>query len=191
MTVYADPPQNGQSHRNDDEYKVATKEVVDDMLREDVLGPRICANLTNHTPASDKVKSIVADAISKEPALKKAIEGVIDEIDTKRKSKWIDRALGAIGVLIFGDWHGINLRHKNFPCRKGKLRNHTQTLPEQGGVEMGYSHCHWRRGIFHHPVDHGRHRDYPICRYDDWRPVEYFPMFLDRLWSLLDDQNGL
>ena len=39
------PPTNGTNHNNDDEYKKATKEVVDDMFRDDVLGPRICSVL--------------------------------------------------------------------------------------------------------------------------------------------------
>lgn len=70
------------------------------MLREDVLGPRICAILTNHTPASEKVKTIIAEAITKEPNVKSAIETVLGEFDAKRKSRWIDRALGAVGGLV-------------------------------------------------------------------------------------------
>jgi len=71
------PPTNGTNHNNDDEYKKATKEVVDDMFRDDVLGPRICSVLENHTPASSKVKNIIADAIENHPECKKAIEIVM------------------------------------------------------------------------------------------------------------------
>lgn len=93
----------------DDEYKQATKEVVDDMLREDVLGPRICAILANHTPASEKVKNIIAEAITKEPSVKKAIEGVIEELDSRRKSRWIDRLIGAIVTIVIAVLGGLIL----------------------------------------------------------------------------------
>ncbi|HBA46183.1 hypothetical protein A2W67_00445 [Candidatus Nomurabacteria bacterium RIFCSPLOWO2_02_40_28] len=96
------PPTNGTNHNNDDEYKKATKEVVDDMFRDDVLGPRICSVLENHTPASSKVKNIIADAIENHPECKKAIEIVMAGLDTKRKGKWVDRGLGAFGAIVIG-----------------------------------------------------------------------------------------
>lgn len=75
----------------DDEHKKATKEVVDDMFRDDVLGPRMCSVLENHTPAS-----------TKEPAIKNAIESVVDDLDTKRKSRWMDKVTGALWTLGIG-----------------------------------------------------------------------------------------
>lgn len=86
----------------DDEHKRATKEVVDDMFRDDVLGPRICSVLENHTPASSKVTTIIADAINKEPAIKNAIEAVLTDLDAKRKIRLIDKFTGALWALGIG-----------------------------------------------------------------------------------------
>lgn len=91
-----------EQNHSDDEYKKATKEVVDDMFRDDVLGPRFCSVLTNHTPASDKIKSLVAEAIANHPGTKTSIEGVIADLDSKRKGRWMDRAIGVIGTIVIG-----------------------------------------------------------------------------------------
>jgi len=97
------PTTNGQPHHaSDDEYKKSTKEVVDDMLRDDVLGPRLCTVLTNHTPASEKIKLIVSEAIVKEPALRTAIEDVVNGLDTKRKGRLMDKLTGAFWTLVAG-----------------------------------------------------------------------------------------
>ncbi len=95
-------PETGQNHQADDEYRKATKEVVDDMFRDDVLGPRMCSVLGNHTPVTTKIIEIIASSISKEPTIKTALEGVINEIDAKRKGRWVDRGLGAIVAIIVG-----------------------------------------------------------------------------------------
>jgi hypothetical protein len=46
--------QGGHAQNHDEAFRQATKVVVDDALRIDVLGPRIVAVLCDHTPASDK-----------------------------------------------------------------------------------------------------------------------------------------
>lgn len=93
--------QNTGGKTNDnDEYKDATKAVVDDMFRDDVLGPRICSVLENHTPASSKVKDILAEAISSHPACRSAIESVLTDLNIKRKGRWMDIGLGAIGTIV-------------------------------------------------------------------------------------------
>lgn len=93
-------------HR-DDEYKDAIQPVIDDNMRTDVLGPRFCKVLTEHTPAQDALVKLVADSISKEPAIKKAVEEVVEGLDTKRKSRWIDKGLGAAGGVILSVIIGI------------------------------------------------------------------------------------
>lgn len=93
---------NGTQTAPDDEHKKATKEVVDDMFRDDILGPRICSVLENHTPASSKVRDIISDAITKEPTIKNAIESVVNEMDTKRKSRWLDKLTGAFYTIVIG-----------------------------------------------------------------------------------------
>src|SRR5260370_27240157 len=94
------------SSRPDEAYKQATRAVVDDAFRTDILGPKICAVLTNHTPASDKIRELIAKAIVQEPKVKKAIEDVVEGLDTKRKSRLMDKGIGAlwgaVGVIITG-----------------------------------------------------------------------------------------
>lgn len=84
----------------DEEYKEAIQPVVDNNMRTDILGPHFCRVLENHTPASTAIVALLAHAIEREPSLKTAIETVIKELDNKRKSRWIDKALGALGGIL-------------------------------------------------------------------------------------------
>jgi hypothetical protein len=90
------------SHSRDDEYKDAIQPVIDDNMRVDVLGPRFCKVLTEHTPAQDSLVKLIATSIAKEPTIKEAVESVVEGLDTKRKSRWIDRILGAGGTALIG-----------------------------------------------------------------------------------------
>lgn len=100
------PPQTGPRNK-DDQYKQATREIVDDNLRDDVLGPKICSVLANHTPESDKVRQLIAEAILKEPTCKEAIESVVNDMDVKIKSRWVDRVAGAVGGIIVAVLVGV------------------------------------------------------------------------------------
>lgn len=91
----------------DEEYKDAIQPVVDNNMRTDILGPHFCRVLENHTPASTAIIQLLATAIAKEPSLKNAIEGVITELDTKRKSRLIDKGLGALGGIALSIIAGV------------------------------------------------------------------------------------
>lgn len=84
----------------DNESKDAFQAVVDDNMRTDVLGPNFCKVLAEHIPTSDKLKAIMATAIESDGTVKKAIEVVLEGLDHKRKSKWVDRAIGAGGAIV-------------------------------------------------------------------------------------------
>jgi len=85
---------------HDDEYKEAIQSVVDDNMRTDVLGPGVCKVLAEHTPAKEKLTALIAEAIEKEKSVKEAIESVLNNLDSKRKSKWVDRTIGAVGTIV-------------------------------------------------------------------------------------------
>lgn len=87
----------------DDEYKNAIQPVVDDAMRTDTLGAKFCSVLNEHKPTDEAIKKIMATAIENDQNVKKAITNTVNEIDNKRKVKWIDRLVSlAIGALITG-----------------------------------------------------------------------------------------
>ena len=92
-------PPKGQSGQPDDAYKHSVQTYVDDHMRSDVLGPHFCRVLREHKPVSEDVVALIAKEIRKDPGLVDAIEGVVNNMDTKRKSRWIDRAVGAAGTI--------------------------------------------------------------------------------------------
>lgn len=102
------PEQQGHNG-HDDAFRQATKVVVDDALRTDVLGPRICAVLSDHTPAGNKIRELIAEAIVKEPSIIDAIETLVDNFDRKRKIKWIERGIGAFGGALVSILAGLVL----------------------------------------------------------------------------------
>jgi hypothetical protein len=84
----------------DDEYKDAIKAVADDNMRTDILGPHFCRVLENHTPASEAIILLVTKKVGSDPEFKKSIKEVIKEHNKETKMKWVDRAIGAGGVII-------------------------------------------------------------------------------------------
>jgi hypothetical protein len=58
----------------DDEYKRATKAVVDDTMRTDVLGPNILRVLKEHSPTSDQIKIIIINAILNDTNVQEALD---------------------------------------------------------------------------------------------------------------------
>lgn len=97
----ADNTPNTTPIQVDDEYKNAIKPVVDDAMRTDTLGAKFCVVLNEHKPTDEAIKKIIADAITSDHNVKNAIEGAVNEIDGKRKVKWIDRSISAVvGILL-------------------------------------------------------------------------------------------
>lgn len=84
----------------DEEYKEATKAVVDDRMRTDVLGPRMCAVLEQHTPASTVITKIIKDSVQKDPDVQKEIKSVIETYNKEQKVRWLDRGVGAVGAVF-------------------------------------------------------------------------------------------
>ena len=84
----------------DEEYKEATQSVVDDRMRTDVLGPKVCNIFKDYTPAKEAIEKIAREAIRKDPDTQKEIKGVIENYNKEAKIRWLDRGLGAIGTII-------------------------------------------------------------------------------------------
>jgi hypothetical protein len=91
----------------DDAYKDAVSTYVDDHMRSDVLGPHFCRVLREHKPVSEDIVALLTKEMAKDPGLMKAIECVVENLDTKRKSRWIDRAVGAGGTVLVGVIGGL------------------------------------------------------------------------------------
>lgn len=86
---------------NDDEYRKALKLVVDDTMRTDVLGERLCVVFNEHKPTDEAIKKIIKTAIEGDPSVKEALEKAVKELDNKRKVKWIDRGISlVVGAVI-------------------------------------------------------------------------------------------
>jgi hypothetical protein len=96
-------PGNRQQQQDEDEYRRATKTVVDDAMRTDILGPNLCKVLEDHTPAGKLIKSLVADAIRTDPEVRKEFAEFIKNDSTTKRNKWIDRAVAAfLGIIGTG-----------------------------------------------------------------------------------------
>jgi hypothetical protein len=83
----------------DDQYKRATKAVVDDAMRLDVLGPKAVLIFEQYSPAQTAVKKIADDAIKNDKDTRDAIKAVIDIRLDERKIKGISK-LGWIGITV-------------------------------------------------------------------------------------------
>lgn len=81
----------------DDEYKRATKAVIDDTMRTDVLGPNLERVLRDHKPANDLVQDIVLEAVKNNTEVKTAVDGIIDSNETRKRSSLFIAISGAIG----------------------------------------------------------------------------------------------
>ena len=75
-------------------------------MRTDVLGPRICSVLSEHTPARDGVIKLVHEAIRQNPDIQKSIEEVVKAYSNTTKVKRGQRIVGAFGtaLLAFFIW---------------------------------------------------------------------------------------
>lgn len=83
----------------DDEYKRATKAVVDDTMRTDVLGPNILKVLKEHSPTSDEIKLIIINAILNDAKVQDALETFHGNLSLTKKGKGLTHfQSGLIGV---------------------------------------------------------------------------------------------
>ena len=90
-------PVNNDNDEND-EYTRATKAVVDDTMRTDVLGPNIERVLRDYKPVNDLVKKISVDGIKNDTDTKKAIDEVVSSNDARKRNN----IMIAIGSAILG-----------------------------------------------------------------------------------------
>lgn len=86
----------------DEEYKSAIQPVVDNNMRTDILGPHFCRVLKDYTPAREDIVSLTTKEVCKDPDLRKAIKGVIDERNNETKMKLFEQAKGAVGTILIG-----------------------------------------------------------------------------------------
>lgn len=92
---------------DEDEYRQATKTVVDDAMRTDILGPNLVRVLKDHKPANDLMHSILVECITNDSTVKEALGKFVEEHSTSKKGKWIDRIIYLIvggvvtGVITF------------------------------------------------------------------------------------------
>jgi hypothetical protein len=88
---------------DDEQYKKATKPLIDDAMRTDTLGPNLSRVLSDHKPVNDQLRILVAEAIKDSPHVKEALKEFMSDYDTKRKGIWADRVKWLIiGAIISG-----------------------------------------------------------------------------------------
>jgi response regulator RpfG family c-di-GMP phosphodiesterase len=80
------------SSTEDDEYKRATKAVVDDTMRTDVLGPNILKVLKEHSPTSDQIKLIIINAILNDTKVQDALEKFHLNLSLTKRGKGLTHA---------------------------------------------------------------------------------------------------
>ncbi len=90
-------PVNNDNDEND-EYTRATKAVVDDTMRTDVLGPNVERVLRDYKPVNDLVKKISVDGIKNDTDTKKAIDEVVNSNEARKRNN----IMIAIGSVILG-----------------------------------------------------------------------------------------
>lgn len=90
-------PLNNDNDEND-EYTCATKAVVDDTMRTDVLGPNVERVLRDYKPVNDLVKKISVDGIKNDTDTKKAIDEVVNSNEARKRNN----IMIAIGSVILG-----------------------------------------------------------------------------------------
>lgn len=90
-------PVNNDNDEND-EYTRATKAVVDDTMRTDVLGPNVERVLRDYKPVNDLVKKISVDGIKNDTDTKKAIDEVVSSNEARKRNN----IMIAIGSVILG-----------------------------------------------------------------------------------------
>lgn len=98
MSPTNDPEEN--------QYKNATKAVVDDAMRMDVLGPKVVEVIENYTPANEKIAALTLKSIKNDGNLRKEVVAIINAHLTTRKGKGIEKVgwqiTAAVIVLLVG-----------------------------------------------------------------------------------------
>lgn len=95
-------PVNNDNDEND-EYTRATKAVVDDTMRTDVLGPNVERVLRDYKPVNDLVKKISVDGIKNDTDTKKAIDEVVSSNEARKRNNIMITIGSAVlgGIITF------------------------------------------------------------------------------------------
>lgn len=89
-----------QTSPQEDEYSKATRAVVDDTMRTDILGPNVLRILQDYKPANDLVQSIVLDAIQNNTEVKTAVDVVVENNEDRKRNKWIFGLGSAVAGIV-------------------------------------------------------------------------------------------
>ena len=84
-------------NNEENEYRQATKVVVDDAMRTDVLGPNVCKVLKEHLPSHELLEEKITKLINESPKVKAALATQISDNQTVRTGKWIERVVLVVG----------------------------------------------------------------------------------------------
>lgn len=104
---------NKQTPQDEDAYRKATKTVVDDAMRTDILGPNLVKVLENLKPADTLIKAIVAEAIKSNPEVRQELTVFIANDSTTKRNKWIDRAIVAFLSIVATGIIQYTINHLN------------------------------------------------------------------------------
>jgi|SRR6266850_1362719 len=89
---------------DDEQYQKATK-AVDDAMRTDILGPKVCQVLNEHLPTNELLEQKFVKLIKDSSKVKEALGTEISNSQSVRLSRWLERgaiAIGAAGLYWLG-----------------------------------------------------------------------------------------
>lgn len=94
---------------HDDEFGDATKEIVNDAMRLDVLGPNVQKVLKEHKLCNDTVIEIIVHGIKNNSSIQTEL------YNANNKNRWFDRIIGGavtiiIGLIAAGLYKFLNLK---------------------------------------------------------------------------------
>lgn len=81
---------------DDEQYQKATK-AVDDAMRTDILGAKVCKVLNEHLPTNKLLEEKVVDFIHNSSTVKEAIGNEVNNNQSVRMGKWVERAVLVVG----------------------------------------------------------------------------------------------
>lgn len=84
----------------DNEYQKATKTVVNDAMRIDVLGPNVCKVLREHTPTGDQLRLVIVSAIAGDVKVREALGKFNEDQAITRKGKGVTHLQTAIVSIV-------------------------------------------------------------------------------------------
>lgn len=84
---------------DDQQYQKATK-AVDDAMRTDILGPKVCKVLNEHLPTNELIEDKIVKLIRDSSKVRDVLNIQIGSSQSVRLSRWIERGAIAVGTII-------------------------------------------------------------------------------------------